>query len=330
MVRASGLLPFPRGAVGRAQSVWGCQPLGCVGPAWASAWTWPRDWKTGVVGNKAGALVGSGGGCRGGGQAGERGRGPVPDPGSHMRLPAARSGLLRLAEALAFRGDSEVVNSTVRAVVATLRSGEKCGVEPELVGKGNSGPGTVRTPSLAAEPRGPSPRCPRNGACGQERRSARRLLPWPKSPGLSVPESGGPGPARAHPRSWSDAEHALFPPAVLRGLIEAGSPHLEELLAALFATASPTWRPVAVLSSLLLQEKEPPAPGEPEADSCRLAGGAGGAVACPRHPPPLPTSPHPRPRPAVSDPALHSLQPGDRAAGTLLRAPGRLAGAAGP
>ncbi|XP_045318249.1 integrator complex subunit 1 isoform X2 [Leopardus geoffroyi] len=109
---------------------------------------------------------------------------------ARRRISDARSGLLRLAEALAFRGDSEVVNSTVRAVVATLRSGEKCGVEPELVGK------------------------------------------------------------------------------VLRGLIEAGSPHLEELLAALFATASPTWRPVAVLSSLLLQEKEPPAPGEPEADSC--------------------------------------------------------------
>ncbi|XP_045669230.1 integrator complex subunit 1 isoform X1 [Ursus americanus] len=110
------------------------------------------------------------------------------------RISDVRSGLLRLAEALAFRGDLEMVNSTVRAVVTTLKSGEKCGVEPELVGK------------------------------------------------------------------------------VLRGLIEVGSPHLEELLAALFATAptSPTLRPVAVVSSLLLQEKEPPAPGEPEADSCSL------------------------------------------------------------
>lgn len=47
-----------------------------------------------------------------------------------------RSGFLHLAEALAFRGDMEVVSSSVRALVATLRSGEKCGVEPELVGKG--------------------------------------------------------------------------------------------------------------------------------------------------------------------------------------------------
>ncbi|KAI5764073.1 INTS1 [Gulo gulo luscus] len=110
------------------------------------------------------------------------------------RISDVRSGFLRLAEALAFRGDSEVVNSTVRAVVTTLKSGEKCSVEPELVGK------------------------------------------------------------------------------VLQGLIEVGSPHLEELLAALFATApaSPTLRPVTVVSSLLLQEKEPPAPGDPEADGCSL------------------------------------------------------------
>ncbi|XP_045849161.1 integrator complex subunit 1 isoform X1 [Meles meles] len=110
------------------------------------------------------------------------------------RIGDVRSGFLRLAEALAFQGDSEVVSSTVRAVVTTLKSGEKCSVEPELVGK------------------------------------------------------------------------------VLQGLIEAGSPHLEELLAALFATApaSPTLRPVTVVSSLLLQEKEPPAPGDPEADGCSL------------------------------------------------------------
>lgn len=47
-----------------------------------------------------------------------------------------RSGFLHLAEALAFREDMEVVSSTVRALVATLRAGEKCGVEPELIGKG--------------------------------------------------------------------------------------------------------------------------------------------------------------------------------------------------
>lgn len=85
-------------------------------------------------------------------RAGHRGRGLYP--GSHMCFLAARSGLLRLAEALAFRGDLEVVSSTVRAVVTTLKSGEKCGVEPELVGKGTSGLGIVRLPSLAAWCRG--------------------------------------------------------------------------------------------------------------------------------------------------------------------------------
>ena len=47
-----------------------------------------------------------------------------------------RTGFLHLAEALAFRGDTEVVSSTARALVAALRSGEKCGMEPELVDKG--------------------------------------------------------------------------------------------------------------------------------------------------------------------------------------------------
>lgn len=51
-------------------------------------------------------------------------------------LPAVRSGLLHLAEALTFHHDLEVANSTVRAVIATLRSGEKCTVEPELINKG--------------------------------------------------------------------------------------------------------------------------------------------------------------------------------------------------
>lgn len=61
-------------------------------------------------------------------------------------------------------------------------------------------------------------------------------------------------------------------PAVLRGLIEARSPHLEELLAALFSTASavPASGPVAVVSSLLLPEQEEPlAPGKQDTDSCR-------------------------------------------------------------
>lgn len=51
-------------------------------------------------------------------------------------LPAVRSGLLHLAEALSFHRDLEVANSTARAVIATLRSGEKCTVEPELISKG--------------------------------------------------------------------------------------------------------------------------------------------------------------------------------------------------
>lgn len=67
---------------------------------------------------------------RGGGQR------PGQARGSHRCVPAVRSGFLHLAEALAFRGDMEVVSSTVRALVATLKAGEKCGVEPELIGKG--------------------------------------------------------------------------------------------------------------------------------------------------------------------------------------------------
>lgn len=51
-------------------------------------------------------------------------------------LPAVRSGLLHLADALSFHHDLEVANSTARAIIATLRSGEKCTMEPELIGKG--------------------------------------------------------------------------------------------------------------------------------------------------------------------------------------------------
>uniref|UniRef100_A0AC11C0U7 Integrator complex subunit 1 n=1 Tax=Ovis aries TaxID=9940 RepID=A0AC11C0U7_SHEEP len=107
--------------------------------------------------------------------------------------PAVRSGFLHLVEALTFRGDPEAVSSTVRALVATLKSGEQCDVEPELISK------------------------------------------------------------------------------VLRGLIAARSPHLEELLAALLSAAPsvPASGPVAVVSSLLLPEKEEPlVPGKQDADSC--------------------------------------------------------------
>ncbi|XP_032315764.1 LOW QUALITY PROTEIN: integrator complex subunit 1 [Camelus ferus] len=111
---------------------------------------------------------------------------------ARRRISDVRSGFLHLTEALTFRGDPEVVSSTVRAVVATLRSGEECEVEPELVSK------------------------------------------------------------------------------VLQGLIEVRSPHLEELLAALFSAPStfPASRPVAVVSSLLLQEEEPP--GKQDSGSCSL------------------------------------------------------------
>ncbi|XP_043311851.1 integrator complex subunit 1 isoform X1 [Cervus canadensis] len=112
---------------------------------------------------------------------------------ARRRISNVRSGFVHLAEALTFRGDPEAVSSTVRAIVATLKSGEQCDVEPELVSK------------------------------------------------------------------------------VLRGLIEARSPHLEELLAALFSTASavPASGPVAVVSSLLLPEQEEPlAPGKQDTDSC--------------------------------------------------------------
>ncbi|KAL4669111.1 hypothetical protein H8959_007665 [Pygathrix nigripes] len=68
--------------------------------------------------------------------------------GHSHRPPAVRGGLLRLADALAFRQDLEVVSSTVRAVVATLRSGEQCSVEPELISKVLQGLMEVRSPYL--------------------------------------------------------------------------------------------------------------------------------------------------------------------------------------
>lgn len=112
---------------------------------------------------------------------------------ARRRISNVRSGFLHLVEALTFRGDPEAVSSTVRALVATLKSGEQCDVEPELISK------------------------------------------------------------------------------VLWGLIAARSPHLEELLAALLSAAPsvPASGPVAVVSSLLLPEKEEPlVPGKQDADSC--------------------------------------------------------------
>ncbi|XP_030067172.1 integrator complex subunit 1 [Microcaecilia unicolor] len=100
------------------------------------------------------------------------------------RISDVQAGFLHLAEALAFHRDSEVINSTVRAIITTLKSGGKCSIEPELIGK------------------------------------------------------------------------------VLQGLIDTRSPYLEELLTVLFsasidsASKFPATGPVALVSTLLLQEKE--------------------------------------------------------------------------
>ena len=118
------------------------------------------------------------------------------------RSPAVRSGFLHLAEALTFRGDPEVVSSTIRAITATLKSGEGCDVEPELISKGTRAPGATKTP----------PRHP-----------AHRSLSWAPpeqglGAGLSVLESGG-------PLSWSDTgalSAPLSPPG--SGRREVASP----------------------------------------------------------------------------------------------------------
>ena len=48
---------------------------------------------------------------------------------------AVRTGFLHLDKDLAYRRDSEVA---VRAIIASLRAGEWCNAEPELIGKGRS------------------------------------------------------------------------------------------------------------------------------------------------------------------------------------------------
>ncbi|XP_073504214.1 integrator complex subunit 1 isoform X1 [Phyllobates terribilis] len=103
---------------------------------------------------------------------------------SKHRISDVRGGFLHLAEALAFRREPDVINSTLCAIITTLKAGDKCNVEPELISK------------------------------------------------------------------------------VLQGLIEAKSPYLEEFLTVLLSvTIETTTRftatgPVAVVSSLLLQEQE--------------------------------------------------------------------------
>lgn len=64
----------------------------------------------------------------------------------------------------------------------------------------------------------------------------------------------------------------FLPLLVLQGLIETHSPYLEELLTVLFSanveTRFPAMKPIAVVSSLLLQDKEE-TPVKKEMDSCR-------------------------------------------------------------
>ncbi|XP_040447164.1 integrator complex subunit 1 isoform X3 [Falco naumanni] len=114
---------------------------------------------------------------------------------SRHRISDVRGGFLHLTEALTFRRDPDLISSTVRAIIATLKSGEKCNVEPELISK------------------------------------------------------------------------------VLQGLIETHSPYLEELLTVLFSATVettarfPAMKPIAVVSSLLLQDREE-TPVKKELDSC--------------------------------------------------------------
>lgn len=114
---------------------------------------------------------------------------------SRHRISDVRGGFLHLTEALTFRHDPDLISSTVRAIIATLKSGEKGNVEPELISK------------------------------------------------------------------------------VLQGLIETQSPYLEELLTVLFSATVettarfPAMKPIAVVSSLLLQDKEETTVKK-EVDSC--------------------------------------------------------------
>ncbi|XP_043089819.1 integrator complex subunit 1 [Puntigrus tetrazona] len=61
------------------------------------------------------------------------------------RITDVRTGFLHLAEALAYRRDSEVA---VRGIIASLRAGEKCNSEPELIRKVLQGLMEVKSPYL--------------------------------------------------------------------------------------------------------------------------------------------------------------------------------------
>lgn len=68
----------------------------------------------------------------------------------------------------------------------------------------------------------------------------------------------------------------FLPLLVLQGLIETHSPYLEELLTVLFSATvettarCPAMKPIAVVCSLLLQDKEE-TPVKKEVESCRWA-----------------------------------------------------------
>ncbi|KAK9977994.1 hypothetical protein ABG768_019770 [Culter alburnus] len=61
------------------------------------------------------------------------------------RITDVRTGFLHLAEALAYRRDSEVA---ARGIIASLRAGEKCNAEPELIRKVLQGLMEVKSPYL--------------------------------------------------------------------------------------------------------------------------------------------------------------------------------------
>lgn len=155
-------------------------------------WMWP----TGLTARPLGGLSREGSACGNPGESADRSerRGQGQASWSPRCVPAVRSGFLHLADALAFRGDVEVVTSTIRALVATLKSGEKCGVEPELVGKGAWGPGLARpSPARRAVPCGST--SPRPGsavgsrACDGFTPGADRLTPGLPTPPL-LPAQG--------------------------------------------------------------------------------------------------------------------------------------------
>ncbi|XP_030646165.1 integrator complex subunit 1 [Chanos chanos] len=61
------------------------------------------------------------------------------------RITDVRTGFLHLAEALAYRRDTE---ATVRGIIASLRAGERCNAEPDLIGKVLQGLIEVKSPFL--------------------------------------------------------------------------------------------------------------------------------------------------------------------------------------